>query len=215
VAVAVDAVHVYWSDGARIMRIPKLGGVAELVLEDSVSWPLIVDGETLFWSALFGRRVSSAPTSGEPITTLAQGADIVTDLAHDSDYLYWQAHHSFGPEAGQEARVTRVPKVGGPSEIMATRPGRFEDLTAGSGQVAWTSIDGVERLNVEDGTVDTLYRGLAEAITIDTDGEILFSAAWEPGAPPSTVFRTTAHGVYPIFEALSSTTALLAGDEFI
>jgi len=225
VAVGVDAEHVYWAElGHRIMRIPKAGGTAEKVADDGAGWPLIVDGNTIYWTTFWGLTdaVRSAPTSGGPVVTLAESEeDSLSDLAQDGGYLYWQAlrgvgHTTDGFIAEWEARVARVHKRGGsPPEVLLVRSEMLHDLTAGHGQVVWTNSSGVERLSIEDGAVETVFTGWALAVTIDDDGGIHFSATGEWGVPGSTIFRATNAGIQPVFKASQPITALLVHDQFI
>ncbi len=120
--VVVDALNVYWAQGAyQIWGMPLAGGSAVL-LADQQSLPhgLAVDGTYIYWLNTDG-SVMKAPIAGGAWTELATGpvAELSDPgqrgLALDADSVYW-INSATGQSDGQ---VLKVSKNGGKVTVLA------------------------------------------------------------------------------------------------
>jgi hypothetical protein len=125
---AVDADHVYWSTAAgSIKRVPKAGGVVQVVSTGKQPGPVAVDGASVFWSAVSAGplgedQVQSAPVTGGTAAvvydeTNNSATPPVQDLLLDGPYVYFLTPSDF---AGY---VKRALKDGsGTPDLLMTGP---------------------------------------------------------------------------------------------
>jgi hypothetical protein len=133
---AVDATHVYWSDGhfnkrPDVRRRPKGGGaIEELATSPDADgvWGLAIDGTHVYWNSLSDGGVRRRPRSGGPVEQIATGQ--AAGLAVDDTDVYWT---NFG-------RIQRRSKAGGPVEDFL--PGReARNIRVDATHVYWDSVD--------------------------------------------------------------------------
>ena len=129
---------------ARVMLQPAGGGPARALAEDQ-SGPddLLLDGEDLFYTShfLFGddpASVMRAETAGGGAEILLTDLEERPGIALDGDHLY--------VADGAGGRVLRLPRAGGPAEVLAAgQPGPVAVAARGSA-VVFTCADGSVRL---------------------------------------------------------------------
>jgi hypothetical protein len=136
--IAVDATHVYWSDrGTGIIKRRALASLgtnilAEVVTTDSNPGELALDATRIYWVTSDGFvRAHAKDGSGADIT-LATGEMDAETLVVDDQYVYW-ARHVVGSD------VKRVPKNGGPEEVLAKNQAAPWSLAQDCTSIYWTN----------------------------------------------------------------------------
>lgn len=125
-ALALDATHAYFGTLGGIGRVPKAGGAAETI--ESGDWPkrIAVDADAVYFAS--DTRVGRVPKAGDAGAAVGLGGGgEVGDAAIDDAFLYWV----------QQDGVRRVPKNGGPTQLLARGTFRFTKLALGANEVFW------------------------------------------------------------------------------
>jgi hypothetical protein len=132
-ALTLDATDVYWVNGSTtIMRAPKDGaGAAPAVLASSQFYPqaLAVDESKVYWAGLsYVIQVDKASGGRTVLASDQTPADLVVDATH----VYW---------ANYDGGVMRVPRGGGPLELVAADGAGGKNLALDADRVYWSNFD--------------------------------------------------------------------------
>jgi hypothetical protein len=125
-ALALDATHAYFGTVGGIGRVPKAGGAADTL--ETGDWPkwIAVDADAVYFQT--DARVGRVPKGGDAgIAAGLGGGGEIGGAAIDDGFLYWV----------QQDGVRRVPKKGGPTELLARGTFRFTKLALGPADVFW------------------------------------------------------------------------------
>ncbi len=155
----LDATHVYWTAGPFIMKMPKAGGEAKVVIESEVKGGrglsgIAVDGLRVYWTLYFDidGMVMAADKNGGTPETLATRQDGALMLALDQDSIYWTNHAGVGKPVmryGFDDRSVRA---------IAEHQYNPTWIALDDTFVYWTNLRGVHgavmRANKADGSVE-------------------------------------------------------------
>jgi hypothetical protein len=136
--IAVDATYVYWSDrGAGIIKRRALSSLgtdilADVVTSDSQPGELALDATRIYWVTSDGFVRSHAKDGSGATVALATGEASAETLVVDDQYVYW-ARHVIGSD------VKRVPKSGGPEEVLAKSQAAPWSLAQDCTSIYWTN----------------------------------------------------------------------------
>jgi hypothetical protein len=130
VAMAVDATDVYWISASDLFRTGKTGGASLDLLSGQVgAWAMVVDD--LFVYATFStgelRKIAKTGNTTSVLWRGTQPRGIALTTSHAC---------LVDSSAGT---VLRVPKIGGPSETLASGQGGPTGIAAEPGWVYWTN----------------------------------------------------------------------------
>lgn len=132
---ASDGAHVYWttSQGGIVRRVPIGGGTVEDFADSAIdtaantsSYGLGFDGDTVVWTAFYqalpnGRLFARPKTSGDRRELSHTGLFSGLGIAGDSLYVAL---------TGDSTAIAKVPRAGGPREIIGCIGDRVFALTA-------------------------------------------------------------------------------------
>jgi hypothetical protein len=128
-ALALDEQHLYWTDGGRILRVPKSGGESTVVAANARTLPseLAVDDRNIYWLAWTGegtrpQPVMAAPKSGGDARQIAPPQYGANGICLEGAFLFWAA----------PAGIHRVAKDGGEPTIIYPSP-KDKGATVGLG----------------------------------------------------------------------------------
>jgi hypothetical protein len=214
----IDALNVYWVQGAdRILGMPLAGGSAVLIADQqSLPHGLAVDGAFIYWLNTDG-SVMKAPIAGGAWTELATGPIAERSdpgqrgLALDADNVYW-VNAATGESDGQ---VLKVSKNGGKVSVLADKEFHPVAIAVDSLNVYYTTFGWgfqdnpiaagrVLKVPVTGGTPTVLASGQSSpsALALDSNnvywanlfGNSIMKAALNGGAPVvlATALGTTA-----------------------
>jgi hypothetical protein len=136
-----------------ILRTPKAGGDAIVVLDDSPNgpWPIAADESRLFWATYAGggdsepgvRRaegtIASARRDGSDarrLFTVPPRLSGIRALALDGEHLYWVEHN----ELEDRGRVMRARKDGSDVTLLASTQTEPTDVVVDECSVFWTTL---------------------------------------------------------------------------
>jgi hypothetical protein len=142
--IAVDATSVYWFEGPTIMRAPKGGGAATMLVpfmgDSSASFhDLAIDATSVFWTSTslqFGNSVSSVPIGGGAVTKLAPGLQGPQGIAVDDQNVYW----ANGGTNGTDGTVMKEPLGGGAITVLASGQCSASEVAADGTNVYWVNL---------------------------------------------------------------------------
>lgn len=112
---AADAAHVYWNAGGSILRSPKQGGAAEVVVAEKVGMgiDLALDAERLYWANHGYHSARSAPPTNPVYHVAKRGGapEVVADqqvVPHavqvDAQWVYWVTPRSVMKQAKSKGK---------------------------------------------------------------------------------------------------------------
>jgi hypothetical protein len=211
-----DPTTLYWTTkNGHIRRVPKNGGPPTTILTGEAELHAIaVDGTTLYFSR--GTNATSAvksmPIDGGVPTVLASVPDTINPgrLVVAGDYLYFAC----GPTAQYDGSMRRIPKNGGPVEIIIDNiPGERGYAIDGdyiyyAGVMGGPANDYISRIAIADGAETVLTSGYEDLLDIAVDATHVYfvskapdpsyyvhAAVWKlakQGGPPTLVGTTHA-----------------------
>jgi hypothetical protein len=134
---------IYWTDAAGIMKMPKAGGTPTLAANGSAA-DLQSDGSAVYWTDwnVTPASVVSQPIAGGAQTVLLQ-FEVLRGLALDDSSAY-SVQTNWG--TGHDAMIVKVPKIGGPAQILGPTMDRAPTPEEGLAVADDLAVDG-----------DTLY----------------------------------------------------------
>jgi hypothetical protein len=140
---ALDGTSVYWTSfvpktGAlEKMPLGGQGAITTLAANQDNCHGLLVAGQAAYFTNYGSGVVAKAPTDGNgPIIELAVGQQDPTHLAADATYLYWT---NWVSPAGS---IARVPRDGGPTEVVVADQLRPYGIAVDVMNVYWTNSVG-------------------------------------------------------------------------
>jgi hypothetical protein len=132
-----------------ILRVPKAGGVATVVVEEPNSpWPVAMDESRLFWTTYAVGGPGSRGSEGTIRSASRDGTDVRTifrlpphqagirALAVDGQHLYWIEH----TEGAMEGRIMRARKEGSEVTVLAAGQDEPTDVAVDGCSVYWTTL---------------------------------------------------------------------------
>ena len=134
-AVAVDASHVYFTDGFSVSKKPLGGGsITQLATGQAIEAgaSIAVDDESVYWPNRNLGTVMKAAKDGSSMETVASGQASPMRVALDDTHVYWV--NTVDPGA-----VMSTPKSGGAPESIADNQHGPSALAVGPAHVAWTT----------------------------------------------------------------------------
>jgi hypothetical protein len=201
----VDATNVYFVErpvgNYSVNSVPKGGGAVTHIYTSATYFPitLTIDATTAFWRESWfdgttnHYRINSVPLVGGVSTPVLDSA-VSTGLPLECD-----ATHLFFSLVAPTNELRRIPKSGGPSDVVAT--GAVADLVVLDGYVYWVTSQEVRRVPVGGGTATTLATlastASGKAVAVDdqnvywvetsTVGSPKLMATWKGGDVPVTM----------------------------
>ncbi len=168
-SIVVDATDVYWLNGdrndCRLWRVPREGGVKEVVGTESYVAAIALDTTHLYLARPGYGSVMRKPLSGGEAVELVTGQPEPRALVVDSTHVYWV-------NAVEDGSVMRVVLDGSSgAEVLAGGLAEPYDLAVDSTHVYWVGFgDGtVKKVPLGGGTVVTLTSGQVSPVGITVD----------------------------------------------
>jgi hypothetical protein len=138
---AVDAQHVYWTTrtGAQTSDVMSAtldgGAVQTLASSLMLAEALAVDARDVYVAEYGGGRVLAIPIGGGPTRAVTSDQYAATSIVLDDQDVY---------VAGGYGRLTRAPKTGGTSTLLASESNIFS-IAVDASSVYWTNGDAVKK----------------------------------------------------------------------
>ncbi len=205
---AVDGASVYFSDGARVLSVPK-GGGAGTQLAAAAANRLALDDGFVYWTNPAAGLVQRVGKGGGAPTTLASGLRSPLGIRIKDGFVYWT-------EAGAGGGVWRVPSSGGtPSKYAdGSQSAGIEVFGAGVYWADNSAASGRIR-SLTDGFESIPASGLGTPL-VDTaaDGEFLY---WLEGSTNGLLRQMRPGGgtLAALAQGLSDPVAILADAGFV
>jgi hypothetical protein len=188
-ALTVDDASVYWTraDGAEVLRAPKAGGKAELLVKGLKSpGGVAVDAGFLYVTeTAWQGRVVKAPKGGGEMVAVATNQHHPTEVLLDDDTVYW-----IDAGSSSDGAVMKAPKAGGAPVVLADKLRRPRALALDAGNVYWLQSrlidpggdrDSVSRIAKAGGAVTTLIDNQTGASALGVDERNVYWATMFSG----------------------------------
>lgn len=136
--IALDAAHVYWTDGyspgGRVGRVAKDGGPVETVVSVEGPRALALDTSTIYFTVYgLGSPVMSAPLAGGQATILADAQPNGRGIAVYQGIVYWG---NLGAP-GEDGSIMQLPVAGGTPSLVAANQGGPGAVAVDASGVYW------------------------------------------------------------------------------
>lgn len=140
-----DAKHMFWIDCPQksLQTMSKIGGMVESLADgfSVTSRNIVVDSDWLYFAS--GESILRATKVSGAHTPIAQRIAIETKkIASDADFIYW------GGSIDAGRGVLRVPKRGGPVEVVEKINDRIGGVDVDVAHIVWSTTDGHGRGSV-------------------------------------------------------------------
>jgi hypothetical protein len=175
---ALDAETIYFTewfgDEGVVRSIPKEPSSDSTVLASDFGLPLrlVIDETHVYWGNQAGEVWSVAKAGGDSLL-LATSAGLADFVALDAEFVYFTS----GGRGTGAGRVSRVPKQGGPVEILAevtNATGAVRGLAIANARVYVGTDEGIVSLPLTGGDTTMLSGTESVGNDIETDGEFIY-----------------------------------------
>jgi hypothetical protein len=172
---ALDAGHVYFGDGTRLLRVAKSGGAPSVIATDIAAWDIAIADDLIYVAVGDTRRMTGGnpnPRAGQMIrftkdgarTVLGEHTSSMPRLAIDDRRIF------FTTDTG----VSAMPRAGGDVEQLAHDDRNPPmSIAIDDGNVYFSAGGEVRRVAKRGGTVDVLYRAqIILGLRVAADGVV-------------------------------------------
>jgi hypothetical protein len=124
---AIDDKYLYWSDGANIMRVSKLGGESEKLIPNAPKPDeIVMDADNFYWVIWGGEgsppeSLMSAPKKGGEAKDLTPKYLGTSGIAVDKDFVYWMTGDGIKKVAKSGGEVSDVYRNSSKSPSLGLR----------------------------------------------------------------------------------------------
>jgi hypothetical protein len=135
-AVAVDDAHVYYYTTNELRRIPKSGGVSQVVAPNPGSWSgrnIHIDNSGIYFTDFDSHAILRVPAFGAPASLITDHPNLVHAMQLTSDYIYVA-------DAAADL-VRRYDKNGTNPVIIANSPEAPAAVQVDATSIYWTTYD--------------------------------------------------------------------------
>lgn len=140
---AVNSTHVYWTEGAAVKRVQKVGGFVDTIYGGDPNqpfestWAVVATESDVYWTASNPGTVYRAAPGGQNRVAFASGQDSAAGIAVDSTHVYWVRYTT---AAG--GGVYRKLITGGSVELVSSDVGGPSALAVDADSVVWVATQG-------------------------------------------------------------------------